>query len=83
MAERCLHALIDQSLMRRVLVDDNDRLRGLRDDVILVHLRPHGTKRLRSAAASLADSGGISTHPLGMASASNGACIASAIPGAT
>ena len=30
--------------MRRVLVDDDERIRGLRDDVVFVDLRPGGTE---------------------------------------
>ena len=40
-----LHALIDQPLMRRVLVDNDDTVRSLGDDIGLVHLRPGRTER--------------------------------------
>ena len=40
-----LEPLIDDALMRRVLVDDDDAVSGLGDDVVLVHLRPRRAKR--------------------------------------
>ena len=60
LGERPLHALIDQPLMRRVLVDDDQPVLGLGDDVGLVDLRPRraerarerGRVRLRRACAS-------------------------------
>ena len=37
--------LVDQPLMRRMLVDDDERIPGLRDDVVLMHLRARRTQR--------------------------------------
>ena len=47
-----LELLIDDALMRRVLVDNDDAVPGLGDDVVLVHLRPRRAKR--SGEVSLA-----------------------------
>ena len=43
--ERRLHALIDDALVRRVLVDDDQAVARLRHDVSLVHLRARGAER--------------------------------------
>ena len=43
--EHRLHALVDEALVRRVLVDDDDRVARLRDDVGLVQLRARGAER--------------------------------------
>ena len=43
--ERGLHALVDQPLMRGVLIDDHQPVAGLRDDVGVVHLRAGGAER--------------------------------------
>ena len=40
-----LQALVDEALMRRVLVDDDDAVAGLRDDVGAVDLRARGAER--------------------------------------
>ena len=40
-----LEPLIDDALMRRVLVDDDHAVPRLGDDVVLVHLRPRRAKR--------------------------------------
>ena len=45
-----LELLVDDALVRRVLVDDDDAVRGLGDDVILVHLRPRRAERSREVA---------------------------------
>ena len=37
--ERPLHALVDEALMRGVLIDDDDAVVGLRDDIGVVQLR--------------------------------------------
>ena len=43
--QRRLHALVDEPLVRRVLIDDDDAVAGLGDDVGLVHLGARGTER--------------------------------------
>ena len=43
--ERGLHALVDQPLVRGVLVDDHEAVARLRHDVGLVHLRARGAER--------------------------------------
>ena len=43
--ERRLHALVDDALMRGVLVDDDQAVARLRHDVGLVHLRARGAER--------------------------------------
>ena len=43
--ERRLHALVDEPLMRGVLVDDDQAVARLRHDVGLVHLRARGAER--------------------------------------
>ena len=43
--ERGLHALVDDALMRGVLVDDDEAVARLRHDVGLVHLRARGAER--------------------------------------
>ena len=43
--ERGLHALVDQPLVRGVLVDDDQAVAGLRHDVGVVHLRAGGAER--------------------------------------
>ena len=55
--QRRLHALIDQPLMRRVLIDDDDAVGGLRDDVGLVQLRPRRAERIVGIAAPSAAGG--------------------------
>ena len=40
-----LHALVNQPLVRRVLVDDDEAVAGLRHDVSVVHLGPGGAER--------------------------------------
>ena len=45
-----LQPLIDDALVRGVLVDDDDAVARLRDDVILVQLRPRRAKRSREVA---------------------------------
>ena len=43
--ERFLHALIDEPLMRGMLIDEHDAGRGLGQDIGAVQLRPGGSKR--------------------------------------
>ena len=45
LVERGLHALVDQPLVRGVLVDDDEAVAGLRHDVGVVHLRARGAER--------------------------------------
>ncbi len=40
-----LHLLVDEALMRGVLVDDDEAVAGLGDDVVLVQLRPRRPQR--------------------------------------
>src|SRR6185503_14093014 len=44
--ESALQALIDQALMRGVLIDDDERILGLGDDEGVVDLRPRGSERI-------------------------------------
>ena len=43
--QRRLQPLVDEALVRGVLVDDDDAVAGLRDDIGLVHLRARGAER--------------------------------------
>ena len=45
-----LELLVDDALMRRVLVDDDDAVGGLGDDVIHFHLRPRRAERCHEVA---------------------------------
>ena len=45
LVDRRLHALVDDALMRGVLVDDDQPVAGLRHDIGLVHLRARGAER--------------------------------------
>ena len=46
-SHRLLQRLVDQPLMRRMLVDDDQRIARLRDDVVLVDLRTRRAERRR------------------------------------
>ncbi len=65
LAMRALHALIDEALMRGVLIDDDDAVGGLRDDIGLVQLRARERRagvvprRTDPAAASTRGRGGF------------------------
>ena len=42
--ERLLHPLIDEALMRGVLIDDDDAIAGLGNYIGIVDLRPRGAE---------------------------------------
>ena len=50
--EPALQPLVDQALVRGVLVDDDEAVLGLRDDVGLVDLRPRRAERRAIAVAA-------------------------------
>ena len=65
--------------MRRVLVYDDDGFARLRDNISLVQLRPCSTKRpIEAFFRDRLNTALMSA--LGLANASNGACMASARP---
>ena len=42
---RRLQGFIHKTLMRRMLIDDDESIAGLRDDIVVVDLRPRGAER--------------------------------------
>ena len=77
--ERRLHALVDQPLVRGVLIDDHQPVAGLRDDVGVVHLRARGAERtVEHVGRGL---GHFDARGRGAPPTSNAACAASAKPG--
>ena len=76
--EPALQPLIDQPLVRRVLVDDDQPVLGLRDDIGLVDLRPRRAER----AATVASGGGVGSLHVGrgLRRRAKAACASSAKP---
>ncbi len=74
-----LELLVDDALVRRVLVDDDDSVRGLGDDVVSMHLRPRGAER-RGEVALIRRRGG--TAPPRARVSAKLACAGSASRGA-
>ena len=65
--QRLLHALVDEPLMRGVLVDQDDAGRGLGQDVGAVQLRPRGAERRLRRATALGGVVGLGAAAVGAA----------------
>ena len=70
--EGLLQALIDQPLMRRVLIDDDERVFGLGDDEGVVELRPRRAERIIDGGAVVAARMGVGARAADMRQAAPG-----------
>ena len=66
--------LVDEALVRRVLIDDDDAVLRLRHDVVLVQLRAGGAEGLRRPPGPRAGRQWRARRPIGSDSVANAAC---------